>query len=262
MGLKGLSCGFDVLVQGGWGRFWEHRTLDEIWVLARQRFPISRRQGLYRMVDFLCLRAAAQPARIERYRALYAQRGLLLSSAAMQPETGNEVLSVVRALRQGLTLRAAKLSHQRAETSRTHVLEPVTALGCEPRAVVSEAEDALPRACQDTWPGCPPQLCHFPVLREAAKPITDANQALRLTLKRDGRTKVRPVRRPIQALAVEETVRPICLDYAEALRSSLRVSSVVPFKLGGLRGFADLQAIAASLRRCQKKVTTPSWASC
>ena len=262
LGLKGLSFGFDVLVQVGWWRFWEQRTLDEIWVLARQRFPISRRQVLYLIVDFLCLLAAAQPARIERYRALYARRGLWLSIDAMQPETGNDVLYVVRELRQGLTLRAAKLSNQRAETIRTHVLEPIKALGFEPQAVVSDAEDAIHRACQDTWPGCPHQLCHFHVLREAAKPITEANQALMLTLKRDVRTKLRPVRRAIQALAVEETVRPIVLDYAEALRSSLRVSSVVPFKLGGLRVFADLQAIAASLRRCQKKVTTPSWTSC
>jgi hypothetical protein len=141
------------------------------------------------IVDSLCLLAAAQPTRIERYRALYARRGLWLSLDARQPETGNEVLSGVRELRQGLTLRAANLSHQRAETIRTHMLEPIKALGFEPRAVVSEAEDAIPRACQDTWPGCPHQLCHFPGLREAAKPITKATQALRLTLKREVRTK-------------------------------------------------------------------------
>jgi len=70
LGLKGLSFGFDVLAQVGWWRFWEQRTLDEIWTLARQRFPLSRRQVLYLIVDFLCLLAAAQPARIERYRAL------------------------------------------------------------------------------------------------------------------------------------------------------------------------------------------------
>jgi hypothetical protein len=261
-GWKGLSFGFEVLVQVGRWRFWEPRTREELWVLARQRFPISRRQGLYLIVDFLCLLAAAQPARIERYRALYARRGLWLSIDARPPETGHEVVSVVRELRQGLTLRAAQLSHHRAETLRTPVLEPLTALGFEPRAVVSDAEDAIPGACQDPWPGCPPQLCHFPVLREAAKPITEANQALMLTLKREVRTKLRPVRRAIQALAVEETVRPILLDYAEALRSRLRVSSGVPFNLGGLRVFANLQARAASLRRCQKTVTTPSWASC
>jgi len=53
-------------------------------------------------------------------------------------------------------------------------------------------------------------------------------------------------------------VRPLLLEYVEALRSSLRVRSVAPFNLGGLRVGADLRAVAASLRRCQKKVTTLS----
>jgi len=44
--LKGLSFGFDVIVQIGWWRFWEHRTPDEIWELAQRWFPISLRQVL------------------------------------------------------------------------------------------------------------------------------------------------------------------------------------------------------------------------
>jgi len=155
-------------------------------------------------------------------------------------------------------LRAAKLSNQRAETSRTQVLEPLKALGFVPRAIVSDAEEALRRACQDTWPGCPHQVCHFQVLREVAKPITDANQVLRLALTRDARPKLRRVRRAIQALEDGEVVRPLLLDYVEALRSSLGVRSVAPFNLGGLRVGADLRAVAASLRRWQKKVTTLS----
>jgi hypothetical protein len=262
LGVKGVSFGFAVLVQVGWWRFWEHRTLDEIGALARQRFPISRRQVLYLSVDFLCLRAAAQPARVERYRALYARRGLWLSLEAMQPERGNDGLYVVRELRQGLTLRAAKLSHQRAETIRTQVLEPLTALGFVPRAVISDAAEAIHRACQDMWPDCPQQVCPCHVWREAAKPITAANQARLLPLTREVRTKLRRVRRAIQALADQEAVRPLLLDYAEALRSSLRLSSVAPFQLGGLRVFADLRAVTASLRRWQKKVPTPSGASC
>jgi hypothetical protein len=258
LGLKGLSFGVDVLVQVGWWRFWEHRTLDEIWALARQRFPISRRQVLYLIVDFLCLLAAAQPARIERYRALSARRGLLLSLEARQPERGNDVLYVVRELRQGLTLRAAKLSNQRAETIRTQVLEPLKALGFAPRALGSEAEEALRRACQDPWPGCPPQVCHFHVLREVARPIIDATQVLLGALTREARPKVRRVRHAIQALEDGELVRPLLLDSGEAVRSSLRVRSVAPFNLGGLRVCADLRAVAASLRRCQKKVTTLS----
>lgn len=88
LSLKGLSFGFDVIVQIGWWRFWEHRTLDEIWTLARQRFPVSRRQIMYLIVDFLCLLKAAHPARIAAQQKFYARHGLVLSIDAMQPEKG------------------------------------------------------------------------------------------------------------------------------------------------------------------------------
>ena len=98
LGLKGCRFGFDVIVQIGRWRFWEHRTLDEIWVLARQRFPISRRHVMYLIIDFLRLLKAAQPARIEAHRSFYARHGLLLSIDAMQPEKGNDVLYTLDSL--------------------------------------------------------------------------------------------------------------------------------------------------------------------
>jgi hypothetical protein len=257
LSLKGLSFGFDVIVQIGWWRFWEHRTLDEIWELAQRRFPISRRQVLYLIVDFLCLLKAAQPARIAAHGATYKRHGLRLSIDAMQPEKGNDVLYVVRELRSGLTLQAAKLSNQRAETIRAQVLEPLRALGFTVRAIVSDAEDAIHRACQEVWPGCPHQACHFHTVREAGKPIAVADQTLMVQIKRELRLKLKPVRRALEALDEQDPQRSVLLDYAEALRSSLRVSSLPPFQLGGLRVLADLRAVAASLRRCQKKGRIP-----
>ena len=257
LSLKGLSFGFDVIVQIGWWRFWEHRTLDEIWELAQRRFPISRRQVLYLIVDFLCLLKAAQPVRIASQRATYKRHGLRLSIDAMQPEKGNDVLYVIRELRSGITLHAAKLSNQRAETIRARLLEPIRALGFTVRAIVSDAEDAIHRACQEVWPGCPHQACHFHAFREAGKPIAAADQTIMVKIKRDLRLKLKLIRRAIEALDEQDPHRSVLFDYAEALRSSLRVSSVPPFQLGGLRVFEDLRAVATSLRRCQKKESSP-----
>lgn len=262
LSLKGISFGFDVIVQVGWWRFWEHRTLDEIWELALCYFPISRRQVMYLIVDFLCLLKAAQRARIEGHRSFYAQHGLLLSIDAMQPEKGNDVLYVVRELQLDLTLQAVKVSNQRAATIRTQVLEPVRALGFPVRGIVSDAEDALHRACDETWPGRPHQVCHFHTLRDAGKPIFDADQAVMVKLKHDLRLKLRPLRRVIEQLDEADPQRPILQDYAEALRSCLRVGGVTPFQLGGLRVLDDLRAVAASLRRCQKKPTIPCCRTC
>jgi len=257
LSLKGLGFGFDVIVQIGWWRFWEHRTLDEIWTLARQRFPVSRRQVMYLIVDFLCLLKAAQPARIEAHRSFYARHGLLLSIDAMQPEKGNDVLYMVRELQLDLTLQAVKVSNQRAATLRTQVLKPVDAWGFRVRGIVSDAEEALHCACQGLWPGRPHHACHFHALRDAGKPIYEADQAVMVKLKRDLRLKLHPLRRAIETLDETDPHRAILQDYAEALRSCLRVSSVAPFQLGGLRVLDDLRAVAASLRRCQKKKTIP-----
>jgi hypothetical protein len=262
LSLKGISFGFDVIGQIGWWRFWEHRTLDEIWAMARQRFPISRRQVMYLIVDFLCLLKAAQPARIEVQRKLYEQRGLLLSVDAMQPEKGNDVLYVVRELRTNLTLQAVKVTNQRRTTIRDQVLKPVDRLGVRTRGVVSDAEEAIQWAVQDLWPSCPHQACHFHALRDAGRPILEADQHWMVEIKQELRAKLRPVRLAIQAVDEQDPRRGILLDYAEALRSCLRVSSVAPFQLGGLRVVEALSAIATSLRRCQKKQSILSWGNC
>lgn len=262
LSLKGLSFGFDVIVQIGWWRFWEHRTLDELWALARRRFPVSRRQIMYLIVDFLCLLKAAQPARIAAHQKFYARHGLVLSIDAMQPEKGNDVLYMVRELQRDLTLQAVKVSNQRAETIRRKVLEPVNALGFRIRGVVSDAEDALRCACREVWPGRPHHACHFHALRDAGKPLYEADHAMMVKLKHDLRLKIRPLRRVLDDLDEADPHRTILQDYAEALRSCLRVGGVAPFQLGGLRVLDDLRAVAASLRRCQKNTPMLCWQIC
>ena len=257
LSLKGLSFGFDVIVQVGWWRFWEHRTLDEIWDLARPLFPVSRRQIMYLVVDFLCLLKAAQPARIESLRKTYEGHGLLLSIDAMQPEKGNDVLYVVREVRTQVTLQAMKVSNQRRLTVRNQVLKPVDRLGFRIHGVVSDAEDAIRWAVQSLWPGCPHHTCHFHAFRDAGKPMYEADQQMLTKMKRELGPKLHPVRRAIQALPETDAHRTLLLNYAEALRSCLRVNGVAPFDLGGLRVMADLRALSASMRRCQKKRASP-----
>jgi hypothetical protein len=46
LSLKGLSFGFDLIVQIGWWRFGEHRTLDEIGELARAPVPDLSARGV------------------------------------------------------------------------------------------------------------------------------------------------------------------------------------------------------------------------
>ena len=77
---KGCSFGYDVIVQIGWWRFWDHRTLDEIMALLMARqVPVSRREILYLIGDFLAILRAAQPAKIEAQRTYFERHGLVIS---------------------------------------------------------------------------------------------------------------------------------------------------------------------------------------
>ncbi|MBI4672816.1 MAG: hypothetical protein HY741_14250 [Chloroflexi bacterium] len=135
LSLKGLSFGFDVLVQIGWWRFWEHRTLDEIALLLKaKRLPISRRHILNLSSDFLALLRAAQPAKIEARRAYFQRHGLVLMLDGMEPEQGNQMLFIVREANLDLTLVAETLYSSRADLISRQLLEPVKALGFRIRA--------------------------------------------------------------------------------------------------------------------------------
>jgi len=251
---KGHSFGFDVITQIGWWRFWDHRTLDEIVALLNtRRLPISRRQVLYLIGDFLALLRAAQPAKIETQRAYFKRHGMVISLDGMEPEQGNEMLFVVREANLDLTLVAETLYSSRADLISRQLLEPVKALGFRIRAVVSDADKNIRRAVEASLPGCPHQACQVHCLCEAGTPIFEADRAMKTDLRRDLRAKLRPISRELSQLPQGDPQIAVLTDYCEALRDALRADGVSPFKLAGLKLYDELQRLETSLRRCQKK---------
>jgi Transposase, Mutator family len=263
LSLKGLSVGFDVLVQIGWWRFWEHRTLDEIVLLLKAKhLPISRRHILNLIGDFLALLRAAQPAKIEAYRAYLQRHGLVLSLDGMEPEQGNEMLFIVREANLDLTLVAETLYSSRADLISRQLLEPVKAFGFRIRAVVSDADKNIRRAIEASLPGCPHQTCQVHCLCEAGQPIFEADRAMKTDLRREIRAKLRPISRGLTQSPQDNPQGAVLMDYCEALRDALRADGVSPFKLAGLELYAELQRLETSLRRCQKKRDIPSCPRC
>jgi hypothetical protein len=257
---RGSSFGFDVIVQVGWWRFWDHQTLDEIQVKLRdRRLPISRRHILNLILDFLALVCATHSTRLATFRREWERHGLFISVDGLQPETGNDALYVVRELTHDLTLWAVLVSSGSVENLRTQVIEPILTLGFRLRGVVSDAKPELRDAFALACPGVPHQACHTHCLQEAAAPIFERDRALKTDLKRDFRPHWRQIRRHISALAPHDPFRPILNDYADILRLMLRQGGCPPFDLGGLQVFEDLQAIERSLRRCRKKGDIRYW---
>jgi hypothetical protein len=260
---KGSSFGFDVITQIGWWRFWDHRTLDEIAALvAAHHLPISRRQILYLIGDFLALLRAAQPAKLEVQRAYFKRHGMVISVDGMEPEQGNEMLFVVREANLDLTLVAETLYSSRADLISHQLLEPVKALGFRIRAVISDADPNIRRAVESSLPDCPHQACQVHCLCEAGAPIFGADRAMKTDLRRDVRAKLRPISRELSQAPHNDPQTAVLRDYCEALRDALRADGVSPFKLAGILLYDELQRLEASLRRCQKKRNIISYLPC
>jgi len=260
---KGSSFGFDVMVQVGRWRFWDHRTLDEIAaLLTALRLPVSRRQILYLIDDFLALLRAAQPVKIEAQRNYFQRHGLVLSLDGMEPEQGNEMLFIVREANLDLTLVAATLYSSRADLISRQLLEPIKDLGFRIRAVVSDADKNIRRAVEASLPGCPHQACQVHCLCDAGKLTFEADRAMKTDLRRDIRAKLRPLSRQLSQSSQADPVLGVLVDYGEALRDALRADGLSPFELAGLQLYDSLRHLETSLHRCEKKGGIPSCLPC
>jgi len=260
---KGSSFGYDLIVQIGRWRFWDHRTLDEIAaLLAAQHLPVSRRHIHNLISEFLALLRAGQPAKIEAQRAYFKRHGLILSLDGMEPEQGNEMLFVVREAVLDLTLVAETLYSSRADLISRKLLEPVKALGFRVRAVVSDADKNIRRAVEASLPSCPHQACQVHCLCDAGEPIFKADRAMKTDLRRDVRAKLRPLSRVLSQSPQDDSHAAVLTDYCEGLRDALRAEGLSPFELAGLKLYDELGRLEASLQRCQKKGGIPSCLPC
>ena len=65
------------------------------------------------------------------------------------------------------------------------------------RGVISDGQLSIRKAVASALPGVPHQLCHFHYLREAAKPVYEADRHAKKELKKQVRG-VRPIERAVE----------------------------------------------------------------
>jgi hypothetical protein len=118
------------------------------------------------------------------------------------------------------------------------------------RGVISDGQQSLRKAVQTALPDVPHQLCQFHYLREAAKPIYEADRHAKKELKKAVRG-VRPIERALEARDDDEAaaMRGYCL----AVRSALTDDGHAPLCASGLRLHERLVAISGSLGRVAAK---------
>ena len=118
------------------------------------------------------------------------------------------------------------------------------------RGVISDGQHSVRKAVQVVLPDVPHQLCHFHYLREAAKPVYEADRHAKKELKKHLRG-VRPIERAVEHR--QDTEADAIRGYCLAVRSALTDDGRPPLEAPGLKLHARLSAIVASLTRISEK---------
>jgi len=115
--------------------------------------------------------------------------------------------------------------------------------------VVSDGQRSIRNAVATALPGVPHQLCHFHYLREAARPLYEADRHAKKELKKQVRG-VRPLERAVEGR--DDAQARVVRGYCAAVRSALTDDHRPPLKPSGLQLHQRLKAIEHSLERVEK----------
>lgn len=243
--------GLDIIALVGSLRYCSHRSIPEIHqALCDRGIQIAERTVthlLQRYEELVALRLSEQPRLRERFTE---QGQVILALDGLQPDVGHEVLWVLRDCLSGEILLARSLLSACEADLASLLREVQQALDVPIRGVISDGQHSIRKAVQAALPDVPHQLCHFHYLREAAKPVYEADRHAKKELKKYLRG-VRPIERTVEHRQDGEAdaIRGYCL----AVRSSLTDDGRPPLEASGLQLHERLSAIVASLTRVSEK---------
>ena len=203
--------------------------------------------------DELLAVALADDRRLRQ--VLASQPKVILAIDGLQPDVGHEVLWVIRDVLSGEILLAKSLLSARQQDLADLLTTVKTSCPVPVAAVVSDGQRSIRKAVAGVFPGVPYQLCQFHYLREAARPIYEADRHAKKELKKKLRG-VRKIERQVESRADAEA--EVVRGYCSAVRSALTDDGRPPLEASGLKLHARLGAIAGSLGRAEKGGSPPS----
>ena len=243
--------GLDVIALVGTLRHAEHRSVPEIHAeLVHRGVPICVRSvsNLLDRYDELLTLALSDTERLRRVTAAAGQ--VVLAIDGLQPDVGHEVLWVLRDVLSGEVLLARSLLSSTQDDLAGLLGEVKAALSVPIVGVVSDGQDSIRKAVKTALDSVPHQLCHFHYLREAAKPVYEADRHAKVQLKKKVRG-IRPIERKVEGRDDDEA-RAI-RGYCAAVRSALTDDGRPPLEASGLRLVDRLAHVATSLDRVAAK---------
>jgi hypothetical protein len=237
--------GLDVLALVGRLRHVEHRSVPEIHGALTQRGVAVAQRTVSNLLDRYDELKALATADPQRLRPLLRDQGrVVLAIDGLQPDVGHEVLWVLRDCLSGEVLLARSLLSATAEDLGVLLAEVRDALPVPITGAISDGQESIRNAVARTLPGVPHQLCQFHYLREAAKPVSEADRHAKKELKKRVRG-VRTIERAAEGK--DDTEGEVVRGYCAAVRSALTDDGLPPLAASGLLLHERLSRIAASL---------------
>ena len=250
--------GLEVIALIGSFRYCEHRSVPEMHRLMLSRgVSITERSVTHlmqRYEELVTLRLTDH----ERIKTrLQKQDHVILALDGLQPDVGHEVLWVVRdCLSEEILLARPLLSSTQGDLTAllTEVKDQLEDLEVPVKGVISDGEETIGKAVNFVFPDVPHQLCQFHDLKDATKPLYDADRHAKTELKKHLRG-VRPIERAFeqQSIPDNQAIRGYCL----AVRASLTDDGRSPLQPSGLKLFDRVTQVSNSLTRIQQKKDYP-----
>jgi hypothetical protein len=264
LALPGFTFGLDIVLLIGQLRLGRHQTVDETHRSLQERLlplglSISRREVLYLFNAYCTLLRAGTQAKEDRQWLDQVQTngGILVSMDGIQPDRGNETIYVVRDALTGRVLAAENVTASETAVLK-QILALVKALPVRVLGTISDAQESLLQALEQTWPEVPHQVCQFHALQDASRPAYEVDRQVKTAMRKYLQPKLKDVRQQIErrsknASAGEAEQLAVLSDYALGIQTALHFDGTLPFDYPAVAAAEALDAVASSLEYLEKK---------
>jgi hypothetical protein len=223
--------GLDVIALVGALRYAGHRSVPEVHQHLTARGLAIAERTVTNLLDRYDELLAVQLTDDRRLRGLLAGQGrVVLAIDGLQPDVGHEVLWVLRDCLSGTVLLARSLLSARQQDLAALIGQVRDGLPVPIAGVVSDGQHSIRKAVAKALPGVPHQLCQFHYLREAGRPIYEADRHAKKELKKRARG-VRPIERQLEGRSDPEA--GAIRGYCDAVRGALTDDGRPPWRPRG-----------------------------
>lgn len=277
---KGGTYGYDVIAQLGWERQKGRTRFAAVRARLAPAVQISESQVRYLYhFHYLPLLACHERKYLADLAALAQTTGLILGLDGLMPEGGEPQLWVVRELHHGWTLRCGWLARQ-DHTAFAEFLQPIADLGVPVVATLSDKQAGLLPALEQVFPHTQHSFCQVHYLKNAARPIAEADEQMKITLRKTVRAEIGELISPktptktgvltitgmlpspivtVPPVAESDPAAPaptiatpretIVQDLLDRVRYLLTLKARPPFRLAGIEMVEQLQQVVQCLNQ-------------